>query len=99
MKIVEIVPHQRARLYAMLVAKEEAIRKNGRGTYTRVGRKSGSSARWRHKAYSGSVQLKHDSSQIVTARLRASTPADERQLPSSLPCLLARPSRRHSPVI
>ena len=33
MKVVEIVPRARARLYGMLVAKEAAIRKGGRGTY------------------------------------------------------------------
>jgi len=99
MKIVEIVPHQRARLYATLVAKEEAIRKNGRGTYTRVGRKSGSSARWRHKAYSGSVQLKHDSSEIVTARIRASTPEDERQLLACFLGFVVRHSGDHVSVI
>ena len=37
MKVVEIVPRERTRLYGMLVAKEAAIRKGGRGTYVRVG--------------------------------------------------------------
>jgi hypothetical protein len=36
MKVVEIVPRERTRLYGMLVAKEAAIRKGGRGTYVRV---------------------------------------------------------------
>src|SRR5262249_47272543 len=45
MKIVEIVPRARARLYGTLVAKEAAIRKGGRGTYVRVGRKSQHAAR------------------------------------------------------
>jgi hypothetical protein len=39
-KIVEIVPRERARLYGTLVAREAAIRKKGRGTYMRVGRKT-----------------------------------------------------------
>jgi hypothetical protein len=46
-KIVEIVPRERARLYGTLVAKEAAIRKKGRGTYMRVGRKTSDRARWR----------------------------------------------------
>src|SRR5262249_59027040 len=37
MKIIEIVPRARARLYGTLVAKEDAIRRSGRGTYVRVG--------------------------------------------------------------
>jgi hypothetical protein len=99
MKIVEIVPHPRARLYAMLVAKEASIRKNGRGTYVRVGRKSGDSARWRHKMYTGSVQLKHDSSEIVTAKIRATTPEDERRLLSSFLGFVDRHSGDHVSVI
>ena len=49
MKTVEIVPRERARLYGTLVAREAAIRKKGRGTYMRVGRKTSDRARWRHK--------------------------------------------------
>ena len=45
MKIVEIVPRARTRLYGTLVAKEAAIRKSGRGTYVRVGRTSQRAAR------------------------------------------------------
>jgi hypothetical protein len=83
LKIVEIVPHQRARLYGTLVAKEASIRKKGRGTYIRVGRKTSGSARWRHKMYTGLVQLKRGPSEIVTARIRATTPEGERRLLSS----------------
>src|SRR5262245_658650 len=57
MKIVEIVPRARARLYGTLVAKEAAIRKSGRGTYVRVGRKSQHAARWKHKKFKGTLQL------------------------------------------
>ena len=46
MKVVEIVPRERTRLYEALVAKEEAIRKGGRGTYVRVGRKRRDAARY-----------------------------------------------------
>ena len=51
MKVVEIVPRERTRLYGMLVAKEAAIRKGGRGTYVRVGRKTQDSTRWKHTNY------------------------------------------------
>jgi hypothetical protein len=83
MKIVEITPRPRARLFGTLIDKEAAIRKNGRGTYERVGRKSSSAARWRHKMYGGSVQLKRDPSEMVTARIRAAAPEAERRLLSS----------------
>ena len=83
MKIVEIVPRERARLFSTLIAKEAAIRSNGRGTYMRVGRKSASSARWRHKKYGGSVALARDASERITARIRAAPPENERRLLSS----------------
>ena len=83
MKVVEIVPRERTRLYGMLVAKEAAIRKGGRGTYVRVGRKTQDSTRWKHRNYRGSVQLKRGASEVVTARVRATTPEDERKLLSS----------------
>jgi hypothetical protein len=83
MKLVEIVPRARTRLYGMLVAKEAAIRKNGRGTYVRVGRKTQDHARWKHKMYKGSVELKRGGSEVVNAKVRATTPEDERKLLSS----------------
>jgi hypothetical protein len=83
MKVVEVVPRERARLFGTLIAKEASIRKNGRGTYVRVGRKTSDAARWKHKMYRGSVQLKRGPSEVVTARIRASTPEDERRLLSS----------------
>jgi hypothetical protein len=83
MKIVEIVPRERTRLYGTLVAKEAAIRKSGRGTYVRVGRKTQDAARWKHKNYRGSVQLKRGAAEAVTAKVRAATPEDERKLLSS----------------
>jgi hypothetical protein len=82
-KVLEIVPRPRAHLFGTLVDKEAAIQKNGRGTYVRVGRKSGSKARWRHKMYGGSVQLSRDPSETITARIRATAPEDERRLLSS----------------
>ena len=83
MKILEIVPHHRTRLYGVLVAKEAAIRKSGRGTYSRVGRRSLGSARWKHKMYKGTVALSRGDAEVVTAKVRASTPEDERRLLSS----------------
>jgi hypothetical protein len=83
MKVVEILPRHRTKLYSTLVAKEAAIRKGGRGTYIRVGRRSSGSTRWKHKMYKGSVQLSHGESEVVTAKVKATTPEDERKLLSS----------------
>jgi hypothetical protein len=83
-KLVEIVPRERARLYGTLVAREAAIRKKGRGTYMRVGRKTSDAARWRHKMYRGTVQLKRGPSEVVTARIRATTEEERRLLSSFL---------------
>ena len=73
MKTVEIVPRARARLYGTLVAKQDAIRKSGRGTYVRVGRKSQRAARWKHKKFKGTLQLNRGESEAVTAKVRAAT--------------------------
>ena len=83
MKIIEIVPRARKHLYGTLVAKEAAIRKSGRGTYVRVGRKSQRAARWKHKKFKGTLDLNRGASEAVTAKVRASTPEDERKLLSS----------------
>ena len=83
MKVVEIVPRDQTRLYGALVAKEEAIRKGGRGTYIRVGRKRRDAARWKHRNYRGSVALKRGDAEVVTARVSAANPEDERKLLSS----------------
>ena len=90
MKVVEIVPRERTRLYGMLVAKEAAIRKGGRGTYVRVGRKTKDATRWKHRNYRGSVQLKRAASEVVTAKVQATTAEDERKLLSSLPVIGSR---------
>ena len=83
MKVVEVTPQRKARLYGALVAKEAAIRRSGRGTYMPVGRSGKSAARWKHKKYRGSVALKRGPAEVVTAKVRASTPEDERRLLAS----------------
>jgi hypothetical protein len=83
MKVIEIVPRERTRLYGILVAKEAAIRKNKRGTYMRVGRKIRDRARWKHKKFRGSVHLERDDSEAVIATIRAPTREDEQKLLSS----------------
>ena len=83
MKVVEIIPRPRTCLYGALVARETAVRRNARGTYTRVGRSSRRSVHWKRKMYRGSVQLLHGQDETVTAKVRAPTPEEERRLLSS----------------
>src|SRR5262245_43121016 len=83
MTLVAILPSALALLDGTLVYKEAAIRKGGRGTYVRVGRKSQNAARWKHKKFKGSLQLNRGASEAVTAKVRAATPEDERKLLSS----------------
>jgi len=83
MKILQIVPRHRTRLYGALVAKEASIRKSGRGTYMRVGRRSAGATRWKHKMYKGSVRLARDPNETVTVKVQGTTAEDERRLLSS----------------
>jgi hypothetical protein len=83
MKTVEISPRKKAHIYSTLVRREAEIRKGGRGTFVRAGRKTRGGATWKHKKYRGSVSLKHDPSEVVTAKIRSSIPEDERRLLNS----------------
>jgi hypothetical protein len=83
MKVVEIAPRDRMRLYDDLVAKEADIRAKGRGTFFRSGRKSKSHSRWKHKAYRGTVDLDRGESQGVTAKIRTQPIEQEWQILSA----------------
>jgi hypothetical protein len=83
MKIVEITPRPRSSLYGTLIKREAAIRKNGRGTFARKGPARQTSATWTHKKFKGSVSLKREDTQSVTARIRSRVPEDERRLLNS----------------
>ena len=71
MKVVQIVPRGRVRLFGAIVKKEESIRKNDRGTFYRTGRKKQHETKWNHKRYKGSVDLKHGADETVTARVKS----------------------------
>ncbi len=82
MKIVQIMPRGKVRLYRAIVKKEASIRKNGRGTFFRAGRKTQRETTWKHRRYKGSVDLKPDAGERVTARVRS--PDQEWQMLSAL---------------
>ena len=77
MKTVEITPRRKSPLYAGLVKREAAIRKKGRGTFSRKGRTRAGSATWSHKRFKGSVRLTPEGSASVTAKIRSANVEDE----------------------
>jgi hypothetical protein len=83
MKIVEITPRERSPLYGTLVKREAAIRKKGLGTFSRKGPPRQGAATWKHKRFKGTVSLKRDTEQSVTAKIRSGAPEDERRLLNS----------------
>lgn len=83
MKVIEITPRKRAQLYDALVDKEASIREKGRGTFFRAGRKTRNNAKWKHKAYPGSVNLERGKSEGVTAKIRSQAPEREWQMLSA----------------
>jgi hypothetical protein len=77
MKIVEITPRKKFAIYGALVKREAAIRKNKRGTFLPKGPVRQSSAIWAHKKFRGTVSLKREDSQSVTAKIHSRVPEDE----------------------
>ena len=77
MKIVEITPREKSPIYGGLVKREAAIRKKGRGTFSRKGPLRAGAATWNHKRFKGSVSLKREGGELVTAKVRSRTSEDE----------------------
>jgi hypothetical protein len=69
-KTIQIVPQTRVKLYDDLVRTQAEIRKKGRGTFYRAGPASRSAAKWKHKAYAGSVNIKRGEAGAITAKIR-----------------------------
>jgi hypothetical protein len=80
MKTVEITPRKKSPLYAGLVKRQAAIRRNGRGTFSRRGPARASTATWNHKRFKGSVSLRREDAELVLAKIRSRTPEDEGSL-------------------
>ena len=69
MKLVQITPVGRARLYGAMVKKEADIRKQRAGAFSRVGAKSANQTTWKHVRFKGRIKLKRERSEAVTARV------------------------------
>jgi hypothetical protein len=77
MKTVEITPREKSPIYRGLVQREAEIRKKGRGTFSRKGPLRQGTAIWNHKRFKGTVGLKREDAELVTAKIRSAKPEDE----------------------
>jgi hypothetical protein len=84
MKVVQVVPRARARLFDNLIKREAAIREKGRGTFFRVGPKRQRSAKWQHRRYKGSVTLARELADGVVAKIRSASDGDWQMLSAFL---------------
>jgi hypothetical protein len=71
MKLVQIIPLKRKRLYGATVKKEAEIRKNRAGAFHRAGARKPNKARWRHAKFEGWIDLKRERSEMVTAKVKS----------------------------
>ena len=79
MKLLQIVPRDGRRFYDSIVRKQDDIRKNGRGTFSRKGPKRTNAAHWVHAKYSGSIDLAREPN-LVTAKVKSRDKVDESNL-------------------
>jgi hypothetical protein len=83
MKLLQIVPLKGKRLLGAMVKKQADIRRSGRGTFSRVGARRRTSARWAHVRYKGAIKLKEGSADAVDVEIRSPEQGDEARLLSS----------------
>ena len=79
MKRLQIVPRDGRKFYDSIIRKQDDIRKNGRGTFSRTGRKRRNAAHWVHAKFTGSVDLERVEN-LVTAKVKSRSKADESKL-------------------
>jgi hypothetical protein len=65
-----------------MVKKQADIRRSGRGTFSRVGARRQSAARWSHLRYKGAIKLK-EGMDSVDVEIRSPEKGDEARLLSS----------------
>jgi hypothetical protein len=83
MRLLQIVPRDSRHFFSDIVEKQDDIRRNGRGTFTRKGPKRRGSARWTHAKFKGSVDLARGPSDVVTAKIKSRASGDEQKLASA----------------
>jgi hypothetical protein len=83
MKLLQIMPRNGMRLYGAMVRREAEIRKGGRGTFSRAGRKRASAARWKHARYPGSISLERTPSELISVEIKSPDQDEEARLLSA----------------
>ena len=83
MKLLQIVPRRGKHLLGAMVKKQADIRRSGRGTFSRVGARRRTAARWTHVRYKGAIKLKEGSADAVDVEIRSPEQGDEARLLSS----------------
>ena len=78
MKMLEILPSDRTRLYSAMIKKQAEIRRSGRGTFSRAAAGKRNATRWTHVRYKGSIRWP-----AVEAVIRSPDSGDEARLLSS----------------
>ena len=76
MKVLQILSRDGRRFFESIVRKQDDIRKNGRGTFSRKGPKRKNAAHWVHAKFTGSVDLQN-SSDLVVAKIKSRNKVDE----------------------
>jgi hypothetical protein len=81
MRVIQIIPRQNSRLYALMIQKEIELAKRNKGTFHRSGPKQKDVAKWSHATYDGWVWLERGLGEVVLAELGTrSSNGDEWQL-------------------
>jgi hypothetical protein len=71
MKLVQITPLDRKRLYGGMVKKEAEIRKKRAGAFYRVGTRKRDKTRWRHAKFKGWIDVERGRFEVVTAKVNS----------------------------
>jgi hypothetical protein len=80
-RLIQIVPRDRCRLYGLIVKKEIELYKRGKGTFYRSGSKQKNAGKWAHSTYKGWIWLERGLGEVVLAELQSkSSDKDEWQL-------------------
>ena len=83
MKLLQIVPRGRTRLFNAMIKKQADIRKGGRGTFSRAAARKRNAARWTHVRYKGSIDLEAGLADAVKVEIKSPDRGDEARLLSS----------------
>jgi hypothetical protein len=71
MRMVQITPLERKRLYGAMVKKEAEIRKKRPGAFNRIGARKPNRAKWKHIRFKGWINLERGRSELVTAKINS----------------------------